>query len=139
MNIDSIENGYVIDHIKAGYGMKIYEYLKLGDLDCQVALIKNARSNKLAKKDIIKIDKKIDLNFSILAYIDHKITVNVIENGERVKKFHPELEGELVDIVKCKNPRCITTNERNLKQVAILRDKEKGIYRCKYCDSIVNI
>lgn len=139
MNIDSIENGYVIDHIKAGYGMKIYEYLKLGDLDCQVALIKNARSNKLAKKDIIKIDKKIDLNFSILAYIDHKITVNVIENGERVKKFHPELEGELVDIVKCKNPRCITVNERNLKQVAILRDKEKGIYRCKYCDSIVNI
>lgn len=139
MNIDSIENGYVIDHIKAGCGMKIYEYLKLGDLDCQVALIKNARSNKLEKKDIIKIDKKINLNFSILAYIDHNITVNVIENGKRVKKFHPEQEGELIDIVKCKNPRCITTNERNLKQVAILKDKEKGIYRCKYCDSIVNI
>lgn len=139
MNIDSIENGYVIDHIKAGYGMKIYEYLKLGDLDCQVALIKNARSNKLDKKDIIKIDRKIDLDFGTLAYIDHNITVNIIENGKRVQKFHPELEGELIDIVKCKNPRCITTQERNLRQIAILKDKENGIYRCKYCDSIVNI
>ena len=139
MNIDSIENGYVIDHIKAGYGMKVYEYLKLGDLDCQVALIKNARSNKLEKKDIIKIDKKVNLDFGTLVYIDHNITVNVIENGKRTKKFHPELEEELVDIVRCRNPRCITTTERNLRQVAILKDREKGIYRCKYCDSIVNI
>lgn len=139
MNIDSIENGYVIDHIKAGDGMKIYDYLKLGDLDCQVALIKNARSKKLEKKDIIKIDRKIYLNFGILAYIDSNITVNVIENGERINKFHPELEGELVDIVKCKNPRCITTSERNLKQIAVLTDKEKRIYRCRYCEGIVNI
>ena len=139
MNIDSIENGYVIDHIKAGDGMKIYDYLKLGDLDCQVALIKNARSKKLEKKDIIKIDRKIYLNFGILAYIDSNITVNVIENGERINKFHPELEGELVDIVKCKNPRCITTSERNLKQIAVFTDKVKRIYRCRYCEGIVNI
>lgn len=137
MNIDSIENGYVIDHIKAGFGMKIYEYLNLGELDCQVALIKNARSNKLEKKDIIKIDRKIDLNFGILAYIDPNITVNVIEHGKRIKKFHPELEEILENIVKCKNPRCITASERNLKQIAVLTDKENIVYRCKYCESIV--
>ena len=137
MNIDSIKNGYVIDHIKAGEGMKIYDYLKLGELDCQVALIQNAKSSKIGKKDIIKIDKKLDIDFCILAYIDKNITVNVIENNERIKKFHPELEGTLVNIVKCKNPRCITATERNLEQISILRDKEKGIYRCKYCDSIV--
>ena len=92
---------------------------------------------KMGKKDIIKIDKKLDIDFSILAYIDRNITVNVIENDERIKKFHPELEDVLVNIVKCKNPRCITATERNLEQISILRDKEKGIYRCKYCDSIV--
>ena len=137
MNIDSIKNGYVIDHIKAGEGMKIYDYLKLGELDCQVALIQNAKSSKMEKKDIIKIDSKLNIDFSILAYIDRNITINVIENDERVNKFHPELEDVLVDIVKCKNPRCITSSERNLHQISVLRDREKGIYRCKYCDSIV--
>ena len=91
-----------------------------------------------AFKDVKGV-RKIYLNFGILAYIDSNITVNVIENGERINKFHPELEGELVDIVKCKNPRCITTSERNLKQIAILTDKEKRIYRCRYCEGIVNI
>ena len=137
MNIDSIENGYVIDHIKAGHAMKIYEYLKLGDLDCSVAIIKNAKSNKMGKKDIIKIDEMIDIDFNILGYIDHNITINVIKNNEKVKKIHPELEAELIDIVKCKNPRCITSVERGLKQICILKDRKNAIYRCKYCESIV--
>ena len=137
MNIDSIKNGYVIDHISAGQAMKIYEYLKLGELDCQVAIIKNARSTKMGKKDIIKIDKMVKIDFDVLGYIDPNITINVIENDKKVKKFHPELKIELIDIVKCKNPRCITSVERGLKHICILKDKETARYRCKYCDSIV--
>ena len=137
MNIDSIKNGYVIDHISAGQAMKIYEYLKLGELDCQVAIIKNARSTKMGKKDIIKIDKMVNIDFDVLGYIDPNITINVIENDIKVKKFHPELKMELIDIVKCKNPRCITSVERGLKHICILKDKETARYRCKYCDSIV--
>ena len=114
MNIDSIKNGYVIDHISAGQAMKIYEYLKLGDLDCQV---------------------KID--FDVLGYINPNITINVIENDKKVKKFHPELKEELIDIVKCKNPRCITSVERGLKHICVLKDKNMAKYRCKYCDSEV--
>ena len=137
MNIDSIKNGYVIDHISAGQAMKIYEYLKLGELDCQVAIIKNARSTKMGKKDIIKIDKMVKIDFDVLGYIDPNITINVIENDIKVKKFHPELKMELIDIVKCKNPRCITSVERGLKHICILKDKETARYRCKYCDSVV--
>ena len=137
MNIDSIKNGYVIDHISAGQAMKIYEYLKLGELDCQVAIIKNARSTKMGKKDIIKIDKMVKIDFDVLGYIDPNITINVIENDKKVKKFHPELKIELIDIVKCKNPRCITSVERGLKHICILKDKETARYRCKYCDSVV--
>lgn len=137
MNIDSIKNGYVIDHISAGQAMKIYEYLKLGELDCQVAIIKNARSTKMGKKDIIKIDKMVNIDFDVLGYIDPNITINVIENDIKVKKFHPELKMELIDIVKCKNPRCITSVERGLKHICILKDKETARYRCKYCDSVV--
>ena len=137
MNIDRIKNGYVIDHISAGQAMKIYEYLKLGELDCQVAIIKNARSTKMGKKDIIKIDKMVKIDFDVLGYIDPNITINVIENDKKVKKFHPELKNELIDIVKCKNPRCITSVERGLKHICILKDKETARYRCKYCDSIV--
>ena len=137
MNIDSIKNGYVIDHIKAGQAMNIYEYLKLGDLDCQVAIIKNTRSTKFGKKDIIKIDKKVNLDFDVLGYIDPNITINVIENDIKVKKFHPELKEELIDIVKCKNPRCITSTERGLKNICVLKDKKLAKYRCKYCDAEV--
>ena len=137
MNIDSIKNGYVIDHISAGQAMKIYEYLKLGDLDCQVAIIKNARSTKMGKKDIIKIDQKVKIDFDVLGYIDPNITINVIENDKKVKKFHPELKGELIDIVKCKNPRCITSTERGLKNICVLKDKKLAKYRCKYCDAEV--
>ncbi len=137
MNIDSIKNGYVIDHISAGQAMKIYEYLKLGDLDCQVAIIKNARSTKMGKKDIIKIDRKVKIDFDVLGYINPNITINVIENDKKVKKFHPELKEELIDIVKCKNPRCITSVERGLKHICVLKDKNMAKYRCKYCDSEV--
>lgn len=137
MNIDSIKNGYVIDHISAGHAMKIYDYLKLGDLDCSVAMIMNARSTKMGKKDIIKIDQKVKIDFDVLGYIDPNITINVIENDKKVKKFHPELKNELIDIVKCKNPRCITSVERGLKHICILKDKENAKYRCKYCDSEV--
>lgn len=137
MNIDSIKNGYVIDHISAGQAMKLYEYLNLGELDCQVAIIKNARSTKMGKKDIIKIDKKVKIDFGVLGYIDPNITINVIENDKKVKKFHPELKTELVDIVKCKNPRCITSVERGLKHICVLKDKNMAKYRCKYCDAEV--
>ena len=137
MNIDSIQNGYVIDHIKAGHGMKVYEYLKLSDLTCSVALIQNAKSNKRGRKDIIKIDDSRPIDFDVSGYIDPEITINVIENGENIKKYHPELKEELVDIVKCKNPRCITSIERGLKQICVLTNREQAKYRCKYCDSEV--
>ena len=137
MNIDSIKNGYVIDHISAGHAMKIYDYLKLGELDCSIAMIMNARSTKMGKKDIIKIDKKVKIDFDVLGYIDPNITINVIENDKKVKKFHPELKNELIDIVKCKNPRCITSVERGLKHICVLKDKKSAKYRCKYCDSDV--
>ncbi len=138
MNIDSINNGYVIDHIKSGEGMKIYKALNLSELDCQVAIIQNAKSNKYGKKDIIKIDQNIDLNLDILGYIDDKITINVIKDGNNSIKFHPSRPEKLVNIVECKNPRCITSIERGLDQICILTDEEKGIYRCKYCEAQTN-
>lgn len=137
MNIDSIKNGYVIDHIKAGKSLEIYDYLRLGEESCSVAIIKNARSSKQGKKDIIKIDKNYDIDLDILGYLDPDITVNVIKNGKIVKKFHPELPIELIDIVKCKNPRCITSVEQELPHICVLTDKEKGVYRCKYCETKV--
>lgn len=137
MNIDSIKNGYVIDHIQPGKALEIYEYLNLGELDCSVAIIKNAKSNKMGKKDIIKIDKLFDLDMNVLGYIDSNITINVIKNDEKVKKFHPELPEKLINIVKCKNPRCITSVEQELDQVCVLTDRINGVYRCKYCESKV--
>ena len=137
MNVDTIKNGYVIDHIKAGKAMDIYEYLELGKLECSVAIIKNAKSKKKRKKDIIKIDKKIDINLDILGYLDSEITINVIEDDKIVKKFKPELPKQLTNIVKCKNPRCITSVEQELPQVCILTDRENKVYRCKYCESKV--
>ena len=137
MNIDSIKDGIVIDHIKPKNALTIYNALKLGELDCSVAMIMNARSTKMGKKDIIKIDQKVKIDFDVLGYIDPNITINVIENDKKVKKFHPELKNELIDIVKCKNPRCITSVERGLKHICVLKDKESAKYRCKYCDSEV--
>ena len=136
MNIDSIKNGIVIDHIKAKKGLEIYDLLKLGDLDCSVAIITNAKSKKMGRKDIIKIDKKIDLDLDILGYLDQNITINIIKDDVRVDKYHVELPQKIVNIVKCKNPRCITSIEQELDQVFVLADKEKKKYRCKYCETL---
>lgn len=135
MNIDSISNGIVIDHIEAGKSMEIYKYLGLENLDCSVAIIKNVKSKKSSKKDIIKIDSDIDINMDILGYIDTNITVNVIKDGEIIKKTHMELPEKLVNIVKCKNPRCITSAEQDVDQIFELKDRENKVYRCKYCEA----
>ena len=135
MNIDSITNGIVIDHIEAGKSMEIYKYLGLENLDCSVAIIKNVKSKRTGKKDIIKIDNDIDINMDILGYIDTNITVNIIKDGGIIKKAHIELPEKLVNIVKCKNPRCITSIEHDIEQVFELKDKENKIYRCKYCEA----
>ena len=138
LNIDSIRDGIVIDHIKAKKGLEIYDALNLKDLDCSVAIITNARSEKMGRKDIIKIDKSIDLDLNILGYIDPNITINIIKDDKRVDKYHVELPKEIVNLVKCKNPRCITSIEQELDQVFKLTDKENGIYRCKYCETKIS-
>lgn len=135
MNIDSIKCGYVIDHIPAGKGMEIYKKLNLNKLDCQVAIITNAKSKKTGKKDIIKIDENIDINVDILGFVDSNITVNIVKEDKIIKKFHPEVPQRLENIVKCQNPRCITSIEKDLEQVFILTDKENQVYRCRYCES----
>ena len=135
MNIDSILNGYVIDHIQAGRSMEIYHYLGLDDLDCSVAIIKNAKSQNMGKKDIIKIDQEIPLDLNLLAYIDPGITVNVIRNGELVEKKKPVMPDRVVNVIKCKNPRCITQVEQELDHIFVLTDREQQIYRCFYCEA----
>ena len=134
MNIDSIKNGYVIDHIKAGKAMEIYEILGLNDLDCQVAIISNAKSKKTGTKDIIKIDRNIDLDFEKLGFIAPEVTVNIVKDDEIIEKRKLDLPEKIVNVVKCKNPRCITSIERDLDQVFILTDKINTVYRCKYCE-----
>lgn len=135
MIIGTIVDGVVIDHIPAGRGMELYNYLKLDRLECEVALIKNAVSGKLGRKDILKINEVIDLNFDMLGYIAPQITVNIIENGERTKKIHPQLPETITGVIKCKNPRCITSTERGLQHSFRLTDREHGVYRCIYCDT----
>ncbi|WP_312046673.1 aspartate carbamoyltransferase regulatory subunit [Anaerotignum sp.] len=135
MNIDSIRNGIVIDHIKAGQGMEIYHLLNLETLDCSIALIKNACSGKIGKKDIIKIDADFDLNLDVLGYINPDITINVIKDGQRMKKFHPQLPERLTNVIKCKNPRCITSVEQEIDHVFKLTDGDNRVYRCIYCES----
>ena len=139
MNIDSIRNGIVIDHVQAKKGLEIYDALKLNELDCSVAIITNARSRKMGRKDIIKIDRNIDLDLKILGYIDPNITINIIKDDELIDKYHVELPHEIVNIIKCKNPRCITSIEQELDHIFVLRNIEKKIYRCKYCESLGNI
>lgn len=134
MNIDSIKNGIVLDHIKAGQGMELYRFLNLEALDCPVAIIKNAVSRRMGRKDIIKIDGKLDVDLNALGYIDPDITIDIIENEVLVRKYHPELPERLVDIVKCKNPRCITATEQELPHVFKLTDRENRVYRCLYCE-----
>ncbi len=135
MDIDSIKNGIIIDHIKAKKAMEIYKLLKLDKLDCSVAIITNAKSQKMVRKDIMKIDRKIDLDFNVLGYVDANITINIVENDKIIQKYHIELPEELVNIIKCKNPRCITSVEQELNHIFVLTDKENRIYRCKYCET----
>jgi aspartate carbamoyltransferase regulatory subunit len=135
LNVGSLNEGFVLDHIKAGKCMDIYNYLGLDKLDCQVAIIKNAKSNKMGRKDIIKIECPIDvINLDILGYIDHNITVNIIHNGKIVDKKQLTLPKIIKNVVNCKNPRCITSIEQELEQIFILTDEAKQIYRCKYCE-----
>ncbi len=136
MIIGTIVRGLVIDHIPAGKGTQLYRYLKLDKLECEVALIKNASSSKCGKKDILKVNELIDINYEILGYIAPQITVNIIENGERVKKIHPELPETIKNVIECKNPRCITSIEQELTHVFKLSDAEEGTYRCLYCDTL---
>ena len=134
LNVGALREGYVLDHIKAGKAMTIYHDLKLDKLDCTVAIIKNARSNKMGKKDIIKIQGPMELDLDILGFIDHNITVNIIKDGEIVEKKKLSLPKEVHNVIKCKNPRCITSIEQELEQIFILADPKKEIYRCKYCE-----
>jgi len=136
LNVDSIEKGIVIDHIKAGRGMHIYNYLKLSELDSCVALIKNVKSEKQGRKDLIKIEGIIDVNLDVLGFIDPNATVNIVKEGHIVEKTKLKLPSTIVDVVKCKNPRCITSVENEIKHEFRLTDMEKGSYRCVYCDSI---
>ena len=134
MNIDSINNGYVIDHIQAGNAMKIYELLKLNELDCQVAIITNAKSKKTGRKDIIKIAKEIEIDLDKLGFIDPDVTVNIVKNGEIIEKRKLTLPEKIVNVAKCTNPRCITSIERDLDQVFTLTDRVNQVYRCRYCE-----
>ena len=135
LNVGRIQEGFVLDHIQAGKSMDIYNYLHLGDMDCCVAIIKNARSAKMGKKDIIKIGQVIDLDFAVLGYLDPGITVNVIRDGELAKREHLSLPERVTDIIRCKNPRCITMTEPGILQQFRLTDRKKKIYRCVFCDS----
>lgn len=135
MNIDSIKNGIVIDHITAGKGMKIYKLLGLDNLECPVALIKNVPSRKMEKKDIIKIDADIEIDTEILGFVDPDVTVNVIKNDKIAEKKTIELPERLTNVLTCKNPRCISATEQELPQIFKLADKEKRVYRCLYCET----
>ena len=135
LNVSSIEEGFVLDHIQAGKSMDIYRYLKLDKLDCCVAIIKNAKSSKMGKKDIMKIECPIDIiDLDILSFIDHNITINIIQNDKVVEKKRLELPKEITNVIKCKNPRCITSIKQELDHVFVLTDEETQEYRCKYCE-----
>jgi len=135
MKVGAIHNGLVIDHIAAGKGMELYHFLNLDHVDAPIALIKNAPSEKMGKKDIIKIDAELDLDLDALGYIDPNVTINVVKDGVRVDKFHPQLPEKLTNIVHCKNPRCITSVEQEIPHIFKLTNRETGEYRCIYCES----
>ncbi len=135
MTIDSIKNGIVIDHIAAGKAMELYNILGLGRLDCSVAILKNVASHKLGKKDIIKIDRNLDLDWDVIGYVDPNITVNIIRDGEQVEKRQLKLPDRITNVIRCKNPRCITSVEQELPQVFKLTNREKRVYRCLYCET----
>ena len=136
LNVGALREGFVLDHIKAGKAMTIYHDLKLDKLDCTVAIIKNAKSNKMGKKDIIKVECPIeDLDLDILGFIDHNITVNIIKDEKIVEKKDLRLPKQVVNVIRCKNPRCITSIEQELPHIFRLTDREHGVYRCMYCDT----
>ena len=136
LNVGALREGYVLDHIKAGKAMTIYHDLKLDKLDCCVAIIKNAKSNKMGKKDILKVECNIDnLDLDILGFIDHNITVNIIKDQRIVEKRALKLPTSVTNVIKCKNPRCITSVEQELDQIFLLTDAEHEVYRCKYCEA----
>lgn len=134
MKIDSIKNGIVIDHIQAKKGMEIYEALKLKDLDCSVAIIMNAKSEKMGRKDIIKIDKDMEINMDVIGFIEPNATINIVKNDQLVDKYNVKLPEKIVNIAKCQNPRCITSIEKDLDEIFVLTDKENQVYRCQYCE-----
>lgn len=139
LNVGKIEQGFVLDHIKAGTSLNLYNHLGLDKEDCTVAIIKNAKSNKMGKKDILKVECDINkLNLDVLAFIDNSITVNVIKDGEIVEKKDLTLPKEITNIIKCKNPRCITSIEQGLPHIFFLADEAKKIYRCRYCEEKYN-
>lgn len=135
MTIDSIKNGIVIDHIAAGKAMELYTILGLDKLDCSVAILKNVTSGKLGRKDIIKIDQNLELNWDLIGYVDPNITVNIIRDGAQVEKRQLKLPDTIQGVIRCRNPRCITSVEQELPQEFILTDREKRIYRCRYCET----
>ncbi len=135
LNVGAIKEGYVLDHIKAGMSLSIYHDLKLDETDCGVAIIKNARSNKMGKKDILKVECDVDsIDLDILGFIDHNITVNIIKDEKIVEKKALKLPASIKNVIRCKNPRCITSTEQELDQIFYLTDPEKEVYRCKYCE-----
>lgn len=135
MKIDSIQNGIVLDHITAGKALKVYKDLELNKLDCSVAILQNVKSNKMGKKDILKIDKEYDINLDVLGYIDPNISVSIIKDGQTVEKKKLSLPHKLINIKKCKNPRCITSTEQEIAHIFTLTDEENRIYRCIYCEA----
>ena len=135
MRVDEIKYGIVIDLITAGRAMQIYTLLGLDNIESTVAVLQNVPSKKMGKKDIIKIDCIMDINFDVLGFISPNITVDIVRGGTVVEKKHINLPDELTDILHCKNPRCITSTEQDIHHVFRLTDREKGIYRCVYCDT----
>lgn len=135
MRVDAVNNGIVIDHIESGKAMEIYRLLSLDDLDCTVAILKNVPSSKMGRKDIIKIDCRMDINFDVLGYISPNVTVDIIKDGVVSEKKHIDLPEILTDILKCKNPRCITSVEQEIQHIFKLTDREHRVYRCIYCDT----
>ena len=139
MEVNSIERGIVIDHIHAGYGLKVLEYLNIDVMENMIALIMNAESKKHGRKDIIKIEGDIDVDLTALGLIDHKATVNIIENGVIAKKINLSLPDKVTNVIKCKNPRCVTSLEPGIPHIFHLIDEEKEEFSCEYCDEIVNV